>query len=567
MAFKGIGFFSGRDPMLVITTAAQSVQMYACSGAVTIRTANAAGAFANVASALTVNLSTSGGLTFFSDSACSNSISSAVIVSGTSSVNVYFQEDSSLGDQSISVAASGYKSQAQTESIVTNPFLWTGAAANSSWSTAANWAGGAVPGTSDLAIIKNNCSNCSPTMTANTTVGGVRVLPGYSGTITQSPSVTLTVNGRGWHQQSGTFQGGDNSITFNGHLVVESGATYTSTSGLLTFRGALWKFNSGANFGANNGSIQFANNISRTITAGGSNYNNVTIIGAYNVTMTLTDTMKVLGNLTGDAAVMCCEYLNGGTIEVTGNLILSGNGLSGGSTNIKIVGPSSNILSTGTDSTLPSLEIASSGTVTYSGTFTVSGNYLVNAGTVDAGTSTLKLRSTSVDHLWKFGSESYNEVETHIERRVTITGDLIINGSLKSSGFCCSNLLYGGSIQIKKDLIALSTGAIGSGGTTTVSLIGPDNGVLNFPGASNGIPGVLTINKTSGATVSLGSTNTGLSSQTLNVLSGNINLAGYNLNLGALTLNGNTLDKNGGVLKVGATVVGTGALYGGTVGP
>ena len=84
----------------VAITAPTNVGSTNCSTAITLVPKNASSATISVDQALTVNLSSTGTATFYSDSACSSSITSTSIAAGTSSKSVYYSS-STPGTQTL----------------------------------------------------------------------------------------------------------------------------------------------------------------------------------------------------------------------------------------------------------------------------------------------------------------------------------------------------------------------------------------------------------------------------------------------------------------------------------
>lgn len=136
-----LGFWRTQTYTLKYTTVTQSVYAGNCSGVVTVGTYHPNGVLTNVSSTLTVNLNGATTTTFYSDSSCINPISNFTIASGSSSGSFYFS-DTSTSAITLTASAIHYKSALQSETISTNPYVWTGGGGNSSWSTAANWSGG-----------------------------------------------------------------------------------------------------------------------------------------------------------------------------------------------------------------------------------------------------------------------------------------------------------------------------------------------------------------------------------------------------------------------------------------
>ncbi|MEK9159517.1 MAG: S-layer homology domain-containing protein [Patescibacteria group bacterium] len=128
---------------------------------------------------------------------------------------------------------------------------WDGGGSDAKWSTCANWSSNACPTASD-SVTFNTTSTKSATLDSSAvgTVTGLTISTGYTGTITQSRS--LTINGN-YAQAAGTFLGDTANIDINGTYTL-SGGSFTSTSGTL-FVSAGWA-NSAGTFVHNNGSVE-----------------------------------------------------------------------------------------------------------------------------------------------------------------------------------------------------------------------------------------------------------------------------------------------------------------------
>lgn len=85
-----------------------------------ISTTDALGNAVNVGSNLTVNLTKAAAGDFYSDAGCSSSTTTAVILSGTSSITVYY-ESATPADSSVAVAATSFASDSNT--MVINPLV------------------------------------------------------------------------------------------------------------------------------------------------------------------------------------------------------------------------------------------------------------------------------------------------------------------------------------------------------------------------------------------------------------------------------------------------------------
>src|SRR5437763_14725541 len=69
---------------------------------------------------------------------------------------------------------------------------WDGGGATNNWSDAANWSGDTVPGSIDI-VIFDGPSTKDATIDVSVNVRGMQINSGYTGTITQSGSSTITV--------------------------------------------------------------------------------------------------------------------------------------------------------------------------------------------------------------------------------------------------------------------------------------------------------------------------------------------------------------------------------------
>lgn len=121
------------------------------------------------------------------------------------------------------------------------------------WSTTSGGAGGAsVPGSSDRAIFDGNgLGRCN--INANASVLHFDVRNGYTDSIVQQNSYTVTVASNGSFAVSGgIFIGGNSNITISGTFTLDSNALFTSTSATLAIRDAV-TIDDGDDFTHNNG--------------------------------------------------------------------------------------------------------------------------------------------------------------------------------------------------------------------------------------------------------------------------------------------------------------------------
>ncbi|MFL5814659.1 MAG: beta strand repeat-containing protein [Bdellovibrionia bacterium] len=518
-----IAFWKNRKPILSFTTSPQSLLSSLCSGVVTVQTANASNVATNVSSDLSVNLTGSSGVTFYSDANCTQAISSVTVTSGTHLQSFYLVA-TQAGSNNIQASATNYSPASQTETLSANPYIWTGAGGNTAWANAGNWSGGAVPGASNIAVFDGTCgSTCNALVSASTTVGGVRMTSSYTGSIGFTPTRSLTVNSNGgWIQFAGTFNGGSGSHTINGAFIL-LGGTYNSTSGVLNANVSTWTVGS-ATFNSGSGQIFFGAG-AKTITPGNVTYGNVSFLGGPFDYNTIVGTMNVgnlsSGNTDGRSS------LDNGIIAVTGNVSFSDHGYTG-TAKIKLQGSSNQTLSaSGTPSWFPAIEVASTGgTVTFTGNINVSSNFTYTSGTVTLSGTNFNFYSYGNPQIITPGPLTFNNVAFTPDSYavVTVSGTMKVAGNVTLSCLDGRTGFSGGTVEVSSDLTTTSSC---NHGTTLFSLVGTTNQAIHSASSTYTIPN-LKINST-GGTVSLtdsfslnghfyyvaGSVNTGTSTVTL----------------------------------------------------
>jgi hypothetical protein len=507
-----IMFIPGRQTRLNFSTSIQSVGAQVCSGAVTMQNVNSGSVPTNVASTLTISLTGSSGMTFYSDSNCTASIASAAIATSTSSITYYFI-DTSIGAASITASATNYQTVTQAETIVTNAFTWTGAAGDNVWSTAGNWSGGAAPSSTQTAFFDGtSCPTfCSPNITANLSVGGVRILAAYAGTITQNSGKTITVGTYGWTQYGGTFVGSSTADNFTmpvsnfylsgGSFMATAGTTYSGTNNTAV----KWTITGSSTFNHNNGTVAFGVlfNLTNTVVPGTSPYYNVTITAQAN-SLILSNTMTVAKNLTIGSPGN--QKMVGGQINVAGNVYVVGLGAPTTATTATVINlngtGSQSIDATGaTTGNLPTVNISSTGgTVSLLGTILINGSYKLASGSLSAGTSSVTFSSTFDNATTiAFASETFNNLTlTGSNVTMAASGAATVSGNLTFNS-TTSLALNGGTLNALGDVITTGNGAHG---TMQINVAGSTNQKIDASGATSGYLPEITIASTSG-TVSL----------------------------------------------------------------
>lgn len=572
---------------LTFTTTPQSFHNKICSNIVTVRTTIGGASPEPVASDLTVNLSTTSGLTYYSDSNCTTPITSVTILTGQTDASYYFLH-TGTGTITMTATATNWKDGSQDATLTANPFVWTGGGAPSTdWGTAANWSGGsAAPGNSDIAIFDDVCvSNCDPTFSSNTSMGGLRINSGYTGTIAQG-SYNIIILGSSFVQTAGTFTGdasGTYHIDINNSVMIISGGTFTAPAGDIFVSGGwevknsptvTWPTGSTLNFVCYSG--HYCRGSWVDLALGSITYENITInpwdtsysFGVNNVT--------VNGDL-NVGGVNSSIYVNDVTFLVKGDVTSINQGARGNGV-IELTGNASGQTVAGNAWRMPSLNI-NTGTndVTLTGTIELLNYNYVSSGTFTSTGSTLRFACTSAEGYCKnttqfptFGNVNYNNIIFNPYRisyafaggTINVDGDLTLgdkhstrnfdNGTFKVGGdVTVTNFGYSGSVVI--ELTGNSSGQTFNGnGIRTVPIridTGANpvtlNGTINTPQYTYVSSGTFT---STGSTLYFrcdsndGCRNTVVSLAFGGVSYNNITFAGYNT---GYDLGGGTLDIDG----------------------
>ena len=562
--FPVAAFWQQTNPFLRFLTLPQSLATYNCSGVMTVQASDSLGNPVNVVPDLTVNLTGTSGVTYYSDSVCTTPITDVTIASGTSSKNFYFVSETQ-GLVDVIASASGYDSAAQIETITPNPFIWIGAGANSNWSTAQNWLGGVAPGVANTAIFDGTCvSNCSPNITSNISVKGVKIFTPYSSTITQTAANTITVGTDGWWQEGGTFVGGTGAINLSTYFVV-SGGSFTATTGLLNLASPRRITLANSTFTHNGGNAELSGGISSTnpgiFNTGNNSFNNMTLTFNSHARFSTVGSMKVDGNLSTNFNVPSTDlYFTSGTIELKGNLNLGGTTPRGlwGDGFVKLVGnPSGQTITGIANSRWSSIEIDAgvhpvtlSGTVaihrsfimTSVGTFTTTGSTLQFSVQYDVGGTTATMNPGNAEYnnvtldSTHSGGRSYNLLSNF-----KIKGDLILAGNHSGHNILGNKLIVEGNVTMSNTTADNSTAVLEFAGT---------NNQVVTTNTLRGYRGAWVVNKPSGKVTLVNNLVLDGASQDLTIQSGTLDQNGY-----ALTVSNSSGVDNVLTINSGATLI------------
>lgn len=389
-----------------------------------------------VANPRSIDIQTTGSITgpgaLYTDSDCTAAGNTATLYGYTNSTNLYVKP-TGAGAITITVAGdNNYLSGSVTATAVTvSPFTWRGGGGNVNWSTPGNWLGGAAPGINDVAIFDSTClSNCSPTIDVGIEIGGLEMLTGYTGTITQGVGNQIDIdNTQGWLQQAGTFSGGNADINLWSGSFIVSGGSFKSTSGMLYNNtwAPTFTIAPSVTWNANGGSVSI-NNYALNVGTGNPVFNNLELVTASGFAIVSSGAGGPVVNGTLTLNNPNQNGMTGGTITAKGNVTVINSGDVGSmtgdartATTIKVAGSTSQTIDasavTGAAG-LPSLTIASTGgTVSLVGTLRIFGNYTYTSGTISSGTSTLAItcnsnyyNPTAYEQVVNFGTPTYNSI-------------------------------------------------------------------------------------------------------------------------------------------------------------
>ncbi|MBF0386416.1 MAG: hypothetical protein HQL20_01005 [Candidatus Omnitrophica bacterium] len=447
---------------------------------------------------------------------------------------------------------------------------WVGAnGANTN--DANNWAGAdpascagggaGIPGNSDIAYFDADCdSNAS--INANLNVAGINIASGYSGTITQTSTYTVTVGASHYTQVDGTFTGGSGAITNSGNFSVTGGA-FTATSGTLSVAGDVNL--SGGTYTHNNGIIDLTKAAgTQTFDSGNQTF--------YRINHNAAGTLQLINN-----SVTATNYIyqTAGTIDLnTLSMTSQGNG------RVRYGG----ILNNGTF-TVSGL---TGNQVTIDNNAVIGANIYITAGSInftDAtfnGVAFLNCNGTTQGDSVSYGGSTFNsdttlqtsgsvQFYTSQSKADTFNGPLTLNNT--SNGTLTINWA-GNNTKFNNNIYVNNTGSgtvsvgayygssmtLADGYTISVGSSGVSSGTLSIKGllqagttAQNiALTGTATMNISYGGTFNGDLTVTGGTGNTVNTYStatrfnGNLNVTAGIINLNGGTFNGTSYFKQTG---------------------
>jgi hypothetical protein len=350
--------------------------------------------------------------------------------------------------------------------------------------------------------------------TTLTTSGAVT----FSGTATQTFSGgTIDLLGNLALTNTATGGGGSTVLAFTGTTsqaitsslpigesalpAVNINTTATLTlPAILTAAGTTWTYTAGTiNGTTNNSTVVFGAN---TTISGSHTLNNIQFNNATPWTVTYTLSAGTVLTATGNLSISGASAitLNGGTIDLLGNLTLTNTSTSdGGTTYIAFTGTTNQSVISSlplNEGALPSVNIdKTSGTLTLPSILTMAGsNWTYTTGAIDATTNNSTVAfggNTTIT-----GSHTLNNIQFNNATPWTVTYTLSAGTVLTASGNLTMSgastiTLSGGTIDLLGNLVLTNT-STGDGGTTVISFIGATNQAItsSLPAGESNLPSV-----------------------------------------------------------------------------
>jgi hypothetical protein len=493
---------------LAFQTAAQTTLPAGnCSTITSIQTRTLAGVATNVPAGIIITLASTGTVTFYSDPGCTASISTIAIPSGSSLASFYFI-DSAIESPVITATSPPYATATQTETVLTNPYVWTGAV-SSAWNLAGNWAGASIPGPSATALFDNSCSaRCSPVIAADINIKGLRAATTYTGTVDMlTYNMSIGLSGFSWN--GGTFTGAsDNTKTLsitNAPTSISAG-TFTAPAGFLAAHG-IWSvtgsptvtFPAGSEFDLTCTNPAWSTCYSQTVSInlGTVTYKNVVLRGFKSNWNLNGGTWTVNGNFSFGDINGNTYQLQNTTVNVSGNITQTDFGYRGVLATIVATGTSSGQTITGLGgvAVYPPLRIdTASNPVTLSGTINTTGYTLTTSGTFSAAGSTLAFECLNAGF-----AECY-QVTSTVTPGVVAYGNVIFHGTRSTWDLGGGTMTVGGNLTVGDTSAqwGLNNGTInvtgnitqdgvGNTGTVNIAATGTSGGQL-ITGGNNYLP-------------------------------------------------------------------------------
>ncbi len=429
---------------------------------------------------------------------------------------------------------------------------WSGTS-STAWSSASNWVGGVVPGSSDAVVITASAN--APVLPSSTSVKSIKIESGATLNGGTGTTLTLTGDAGAWNN-SGTFNAGTSTIVFSGtagtlsgttnfyNVTVSSGKLLTlGTSSIMRISGTLTVTGT-LNAAANPNTIEYngADQIVVNPNGSESGYHHLILSGSGTKTMPASSlNLKGSFNLSGSVTAFA-----GGDIHTTEDFnVESGATFHAGSHHHS------------TDR-----HFTNDGHFNSNSSYHSHKGHFKNHGSFDAGDSHISMDGNSDQRIETTVPTSFKYLAITNPVSATLGGNIVISGSLQVDsggvldlGTNTCNSEGGGKLVLAGTLKVGGTtgGATGSNFPTGFDSVTVTGGGVDYTGTGQ------TAADVPGATVIVSGTGTQIPG-TLDkfAVDGNYTLASDMTITGTLTLTRGVLtlgDKNL-ILEPGATIVG-----------
>lgn len=493
---------------------------------------------------------------------------------------------------------------------------WDGGGATNSWTDAANWSENTAPVSGD-SVLLNATSSKNLTIDTNVSVVYFAVQSGYTGTITQSNGVSVTISAdfnfasgtyigsdgnftaNSMYLQGGVFQGGTGTIYGSALGIQQSAGTFSSAGNVEVFIFSLYAGTFNAPAGTLTVVADFTIAAGATFNAGAGTVK-ITGYSVYNCANSMTvnvDVVQNFNNLQFDNQACNTRYIAGGdTLIVNGELRLSNGSVNSGrirplgsitidasysgnagSAVVELIAPNKNFVINNPSSTVSMLPIemnAATSTLTSSG----SGKINFYGMTLTAGTL------NQPNAIWDFttypgyaqsggtfnGSAAQLNISNGINGNILTGGAFnggtgLINGGWGQSGGTFSTsgnmnaaqfTLSGGTFNAPAGILDIFSGFTHTAGGT----FNAGTGTVQ----TSVIPGVYGMGfdvNTSENFYNLkfngtyNSANHGIAAGDTLIVNGTLNFNGRGVNGGSIVANGNVTYTNYGAYRNGSTLV------------
>lgn len=376
---------------------------------------------------------------------------------------------------------------------------WLGT--TTSWNTGSNWSltsggtpGSVVPGSSDSVYFTAGGSHpCY--INTNATCKRFEIVSGFSDSVKQTSTFTLTVGTSGMILGSGIFAGGAGNISNSGVFTL-SGCTFISTSLTLSITGD-YSFTSGT-FTHNGGRVKFL--ATMNITGNTSFYDlefSPSVSPGATYTLGSSTALTVNNTLTYSGTSTYWIKLNAGTIDVKGNITSSNTSTAGDGTTVINVNGSGNQVINGVGSTvgagrLPSIVInKSTGKLTLKNTVSIAGDFTCSSPIDTASGSTLAFmngtHAISVGKI-RLNNLTFTATSANAVNNMTSGDTISVAGALRFDG-TFQITVNTGTINAMGDITVTNT-YVSTGGSGFVHICG-NAGNQTFTGSGVSLGGNL----------------------------------------------------------------------------